>query len=344
LHHLLIVSRQVELQAKDLWDQRVDTLGLSLEHSPVWAQIVQLHEELKAKGIDVRIPCYVACEWGCPDGQPIIGIPFYLVDQRFHAIEQAYADDLEDADRILVGLRHEAGHALNYAFHLYDDPEWQEVFGSFHREYNEDYVPHPFSRRHVRHLPGWYAQKHPDEDFAETFAVWLTPGLDWRAHYADWEAGRKLDYVDRLMKTLGGRTLVVDPAACKGDPSELHATVAELYEQRRLEDAPATRAIGSALDADLREIFSAAGPGLDAAGLIHDRRQVIMKTVSGFTGSRMYVVKTLLDWMTARVRQLGLRAPAGKDAEVMIGVAALATSLTANFLAHGKFCDFAEAA
>ena len=25
------------------------------------------------------------------------------------------------------------------------------------------------------HLDPWYAQSHPDEDFAETFAVWLTP-------------------------------------------------------------------------------------------------------------------------------------------------------------------------
>ena len=55
------------------------------------------------------------------------------------------------------------------------------LFGSITQPYLEEYRPEPFSRRFVRHLPGWYAQKHPDEDWAETFAVWMTPGLDWRA-------------------------------------------------------------------------------------------------------------------------------------------------------------------
>ena len=80
-------------------------------------------------------------------------------------------------------LRHEAGHAFNYAYALYRTPEWRDLFGPFRRPYRDDYRPVPFSRRFVRHIAGWYAQKHPDEDFAETFAVWLTPRSQWRKRY-----------------------------------------------------------------------------------------------------------------------------------------------------------------
>jgi hypothetical protein len=80
-------------------------------------------------------------------------------------------------------LRHEAGHAFNYAYRLYQTPEWRELFGPFNRPYRERYRPIPFDRNFVRHIEGWYAQKHPDEDFAETFAVWLTPGSRWRVRY-----------------------------------------------------------------------------------------------------------------------------------------------------------------
>ena len=75
-----------------------------------------------------------------------------------------------------------------------------KLFGSITQPYREEYRPQPFSRRFVRHLPGWYAQKHPDEDWAETFAVWMTPGLDWRADYAQWPSAlAKLELCDRTV-------------------------------------------------------------------------------------------------------------------------------------------------
>src|SRR4030067_225375 len=77
--------------------------------------------------------------------------------------------------------RAEAGPPFNYAYKLYETAEWRELFGPFNRPYRERYRPVPFDRNFVRHLEGWYAQKHPDEDFAETFAVWLTPRSRWRA-------------------------------------------------------------------------------------------------------------------------------------------------------------------
>ena len=101
----------------------------------------------------------------------------------------------------MMYLRHEAGHAFNYAYELYKTPEWRDLFGPFRRPYRDDYRPVPFSRRFVRHIAGWYAQKHPDEDFAETFAVWLTPRSQWRRkRYKGWGAMAKLRYVDRMAR------------------------------------------------------------------------------------------------------------------------------------------------
>ncbi|HKA92034.1 MAG TPA: putative zinc-binding metallopeptidase [Haliangiales bacterium] len=313
----------------------MDELGLNLEMSPLQPLIDRLYQELAAAGIDFRPLVFVANEWGCPDGIPLIGIPFYLVDPRFHPYEEEHADDVEEAERILVGLRHEAGHAINYAYRLYNDPEWQAIFGAYDKAYHDDYRPEPFSRRCVRHLPGWYAQKHPDEDFAETFAVWLTPGVDWRKKYAGWEALAKLEYMDRIMKRIGHQAPVIDPLTVTPDPDELAFTVGDYYRQRAKADAPPVDDIGSFLDDDLGEIFRAEGPGADAASLLWDRRRAIMRTVSAYTGARMYVVKALIVFLVHRLRALSLRAVGETDA--IIAVTALVTALTQNFVRTGHF-------
>jgi hypothetical protein len=340
------VSQQVKLTQTehDLWDQRVDELELRFEGSPLEPLIARLYQELAQAGIDLRPPCYVANEWGCPDGLPLIGVPFYLVDPRLHAYEDEYADDLEDAERIMMGLRHEAGHAINYAYKLYTHPSFEGVFGRYDQRYHDDYVPEPFSRRCVRHLPGWYAQKHPDEDFAETFALWLTPGSGWREKYAAWPALAKLELIDQMMKEVGHSVPLVDPASVRPDPNELAFTVAEFYRMRGAADAPPAAEIGGALDDDLREVFTADGPGTDAGSLLWDRRRVIMRSVSACTGSRLYVAKVLIEYLANRLRALGLRAAPGKEVEAVIGATALVSTLVHNFLRFGHFLPRAPTA
>ncbi len=123
-----------------------------------------------------------------PFGTVAIAIPFYLARPDLvdlHAERTGHVEGLGRRD-LLRYLRHEMGHVVNYAYRLYEREDWVELFGPMTRPYREEYRPEPFSRRYVRHLPGWYAQKHPDEDWAETFAVWLTPGRDWRAEYSGW--------------------------------------------------------------------------------------------------------------------------------------------------------------
>jgi hypothetical protein len=335
----MTVSQQVNLNRlePDLWAQRVDELGLRMESSPIWPLIERAHQELSALGVEFRPRYYVSNEWGCPDGQPLIGIPFYLVDPRMHALEEEHADDLEEDERILMGIRHELGHAVSYAFKLYADPEFDAAFGAYDKGYHDDYNPEPFSPRCVRHLPGWYAQKHPDEDFAETFAVWMTPGQAWRERYLEGPARRKLDYIDRVMALVGRQAPLVHPDDVIPDPDELAFTVAEFYAERRIEDSPPVDELGSALDEDLRALFTADGLGMDAASLIRDRRRVIMRSISGYAGSRLYVAKALLDALARRARELNLRAAHGAETDAIIGITAMATVLVRNFLQHGHF-------
>jgi hypothetical protein len=329
------VTSQLPLSSPDLWVQRVDQLGLRIEDSPIGPLVEKLYLEMAEKGIELRPPCFVANEWGCPDGQPLIGIPFYLVDPRMHAFEEEHADDLEDASAILAGLRHEAGHAVNYAWRLWTDPEWCRLFGDFGKEYADDYRPCPFSTRFVRHLPGWYAQKHPDEDFAETFAVWLTPGLDWRARYAGTPALEKLEYLDRLMPRVGGTPPLVAPGL--PDPDELDFTVGEFYADRHDEDAPPTEELEHKLDHDLRALFQAEGLGTDAAQLVWEKRKVLMRHVADYTGARMYVVRDLIRFVYGRLRELNLRAHHGREMDAMIGVTGMLATLTSSFLDRGSF-------
>ena len=142
-----------------------------------------------------------------PDGTRAIAIPFYLASDELtalHAERLGHVEGRNPAD-MLRYLRHEMGHVVNYAYRLFDEPEWASLFGPMSQPYREEYHPIPFSRDFVRHLPGWYAQKHPDEDWAETFAVWMTPGLDWGRSTR--LAGRpgKLAYCDRTMRGLANR-------------------------------------------------------------------------------------------------------------------------------------------
>jgi hypothetical protein len=102
-------------------------------------------------------------------------------------------------------LRHETGHAIDTAFGLRRRKAWRMVFGKASRRYPSRYSPRPLSRRYVLHLGHWYAQSHPTEDFAETFAVWLPPRSRWRSQYAGWPALAKLEFVDATMRELEGR-------------------------------------------------------------------------------------------------------------------------------------------
>ena len=327
-------------EVEELLRRPIKELGLKLEGSSVEKYVQQLYRELDQKGLKrFRPACYLTDEWGCPSGEPIIGIPFYLADPKLAALERAM-NDLEDEREIMMYLRHEAGHAFNYAYQLYETGEWRMLFGPFRRPYRDDYEPVPFSRKFVRHIAGWYAQKHPDEDFAETFAVWLTPRSGWRTKYRGWGAMRKLRYVDRVAR----RVAEVDPPRAIGATDvtvdEMETTIGEFYRQARQSDEDLAAKLP--LDVDLKEIFSKSKrrrrpPARPAAELVADCRKAIVDRVTHWTGVRRPLVKSVVESIERRLAELDLATEPARERADLAAVTAYVTTLAMNYLARGEF-------
>ena len=323
---------------QELLNKPISQLGLQLEASPLERSIQQLYRELERKGLrHFRPRCYLTDEWGCPDGEPVIGIPFYLADPKLARLEKEM-NDLEDARQVMMYLRHEAGHAFNYAYELYKTHEWREVFGSFRRAYRDNYRPVPFSRSFVRHMEGWYAQKHPDEDFAETFAVWLTPNSRWRRKYRGWPAMRKLRYMERIARKLGD----VPPKRPTGQTdvtaSEMNVTVGEFYQRTGAQDLPLS---ALALDTDLLDIFIASKKrrrGVrPAADMMSENRKALIDKITYWTGVQRPIIKQLVEGIRARVAELGLKVETRCESEHLAEFAVYVTALCMNYLWRGKF-------
>jgi hypothetical protein len=310
---------------------------LRLEGSPVEPLIRQLERELRRKLERFRPSYYLTDEWGCPSGQPVIGIPFYLADRTLARIEKQ-TNDLETHREIMMYLRHEAGHAFNYAYRLYQRPEWRDTFGPYRRRYSDDYRPVPFSRDYVRHLPGWYAQKHPDEDFAETFAVWLTPKMNWRRRYRGWPAMKKLLLVQRLARAFGNR----EPLVKRGRPDitagQMKMTVGEYVD---LSAARARAVYEAAFDHHLEDIFlrSGAAPrsSRPAWEIVEEHRVALTNTIATWTGVSRSVVREIVHSIAAATRKGGFRGIRGKEKEYLVHLTAYTTALAASYLSRGKF-------
>jgi ketosteroid isomerase-like protein len=332
-----VVNAKPEPAYQEFLGRPIRELGLALSGSPVERFVEQLYRELEAKGLTKFRPvCYLTDEWGCPSGEPIIGIPFYLAHAALAQLEKE-THDLEDAREIMMYLRHEAGHAFTYAYRLHVTPEWKKSFGPFRRPYRDNYHPAPFSRDYVRHLPGWYAQKHPDEDFAETFAVWLTPRSNWRKRYRGWGAFAKLQYLNRLARKLGK----IDPPRRRGHSDltvdEMETTVAEFYHQSAREEVAVTEL---APDTDLRDIFSVSKrrrTSLQAQEFLHQHRKAVIDKVAQWTGAQRPLIKTLMDTIEKRAGELDLRGDKNRSAEHLAEVTAYVTALVMTYVTKGKF-------
>jgi hypothetical protein len=321
-----------ESERRELLGRRISDLGLRVRGSPIEGLVDRLYDELRARDLVFLPPVYLSDEWGCPEAVPIIGVPFYLADERLARIEAERSLSVEDDEESMQYLRHEAGHAYNYAYRLYDRADWRQTFGPYSRPYHERYRADPFSREFVRHVLGWYAQKHPDEDFAETFAVWLTPDVDWRVRYEGWPALRKLEYVDGILREVG-RTPPAD--AREPSPEDLpvdvmHFTVEEYYREA---DEPLPIEDERYFDGDLRNLFAAgdeAPGGEDAAAFVRRHRGEIVGRIAYWTGERPSIVGRFIDFLATRADTLGLRVR-GLEAGTLIELTAFGTAVMMNY-------------
>ena len=320
-----------ESERQTLLAHQISELGLAIAGTRVERMVEQLYQELDARGLSFKPPVYLSDQWGCPDGIPLIGVPFYLADPRLERIEDDFAEGIESDAESMRFMRHEAGHAFNYAYRLYDRPDWRQTFGPYSRPYRDRYKADPFSHDYVRHILGWYAQKHPDEDFAESFAVWLTPDLDWKKAYAGWPALAKLEYVDRVMHEVAKESPEV-PAPTEDDlpVTEMRYSLADHYKSQA-EIIPVGEA--SIFDGDLRNIFGSASEspnGQLASDFLTSHRREIVGRISYWTGESASAVRQLIDLLRSRAASLDLRVR-GLDASTLIELTAFGTAVMMNY-------------
>jgi hypothetical protein len=272
-------------------------------------------------------------------GIPAIFIPFFLVHDRLRKLERKLMLEVEGEtpEWFMRLMRHEAAHAYSYAYQLYKKKKWQQIFGlASNEETPEFYRPRPYSRSYVVHLDDWYAQSHPDEDFAETFAVWLTPGLDWRERYTGWKALHKLEYIDELMRSLAGRPPIHRPEYLIADYDCLNVKLKTYYgrKKKHFEDT-----YPDFYDKDLKRLFDA-GPEmasrLKASTYLRQRRRQLMNSVCRWTNERKYRVNKLLARLIERCDQLDLYIKAD-DPHQNLQVSSYITTLVMNYLFTGKF-------
>jgi len=320
-----------------LLDVKLCDLAVTLEGSALEERITQLYAELESHGLTFRPHFWLSDEWFTPDGIPGMAVPFYFAHPRLARLELAQMLEVEggDSEWCMRILRHEAGHAIDNAYGLRRRSQRRQAFGKSSVPYPEYYTPKPYSKSFVLHLDLWYAQSHPDEDFAETFAVWLHPHSMWKDRYADWPALKKLEYIDKLMQSLAG----VPSPVPKGEPvdplSSLQKTLREHYEEKRKRYG---LAYPTFYDRDLRRIFSddpAFKTSPTAASFLVRIRKELRREVARWTGEYQYTIDQVLEDMITRCRELNLRLAVPAE-RAKLDFTILLTVQTMNYLHSGR--------
>jgi hypothetical protein len=292
-----------------------------------------LLEELDQRGFRVRPHAWISSEWFSPENTPGIAIPFYLAHPRLMRLERKKIIDVEGGtwSECMAILRHEAGHVLQHSYALQRRRRWQQLFGPSSKRYPSYYRPNPASRHFVQHLRLWYAQSHPDEDFAETFAVWLRPRSNWRARYAGWPALNKLEYVDELMAEIASLPPLLTRRERVDPITQLNESLAEHYRKKQalyVFDTPKT------YDRDLLRLFSSDPRhrrSQAASVFIRRNRARVRQVVARWTGEYQLTLDALLDDMIVRCRELDLRA-VGPERKLIMEFTVLLTAKTVHAL------------
>jgi hypothetical protein len=327
----------VDLPDEQLLKVKMSELNLSIPGTQLETRIAKVQVELSERNLQFRPHYWLSDEWFCADGIPGIAIPFYLAHPRLEKLEKAQLFQVEGGDEAwcLKILRHEIGHAIENAFRLRLRKERRKIFGKSSVPYPEYYSPRPYSKSFVLHLDPWYAQSHPDEDFAETFAVWLTPQSEWQTRYKGWPAIKKLIYMDELMSQIAGKAPSVTNERVVDPLETLDKTLGEHYEYRRQKYG---KEHPSFYDKDLRSLFSDApeySKNELASRFIQRKKRHCRSIVARWTGIYQYTIDRVLDAMMVRSAELGLRLISPEE-ETLKQFTVLLTVQTMNYLHSGR--------
>ncbi len=223
-----------DLTDEQLLEMRICDLGLTLKNSWIEKLVSKLHKELERKNLKFKPHVWVSDDWYSPDGVPGFAVPFYLLHPRLIQLEKKIIGEAEGEgkDWCMKLMRHETGHAIDNAYGLRKRKSRQKLFGLTSIEYPESYTPSQHNKNFVAHLGFDYAQAHPDEDWAETFAVWLTPGSKWKSVYSEWACFEKLELLDEIMLDIKGKKPLKTNKDKTDNISTLTMTLGEYYKQK----------------------------------------------------------------------------------------------------------------
>ena len=322
--------------ADQLLDLRICDLGVRLEGSLLRERVDQLYEELADRKIRFRPRCWLSDEWFSPEGVPGIAIPFYLAHPRLMQLERSQMLEVEGGtdEWCMKILRHETGHAIDTAYRLNRRRRYREMFGRSSQPYPEFYQPRPYSKRFVLHLDYWYAQSHPLEDFAETFAVWLVPESPWRVQYQGWPAVKKLEYVDSLMQQIHDTKPTVQSREHVEPVAKIRRTLRQHYQIKRDHyglNHP------DFYDRDLKRLFSddkQHAKNVSASSFLRRARPELRRRVARATGQYQYTIDQVLRDMIERCRELKLRLDRPEN-EAKLDAMVVLTVQTMNYLHAG---------
>lgn len=320
-----------------LLDLPMCELNLDITGSFLEGPIAELDRELAARNVRFRPHYWLSNEWFSPDGVPGVAIPFYLAHPRLAKLEQGQMLEVEGGTPAwcLRILRHEAGHAIENAYGIRRRRTRQAIFGKSSQPYPKYYTPRPYSRSYVRHLDVWYAQSHPDEDFAETFAVWLTPDSLWQERYRGWPVLKKLRYVDLIMQELAGQAPTVVTREEIDPLSSLTITLREHYAHKRAHYGVERT---FSYDPDLKRLFSDApahAGKLRAVTFLTRFRREVRRKVASWTGEYQYTIDQVLEGMIRRCRELNLHLTVPEE-QAKLDFTILLTVHTMNYLRSGR--------
>ena len=329
------------LSDSEILNLRFKNIKLSISESEVSHYINQLYVELDAKGLIFKPQIFLGDEWFSPEGMNAISVPFYLSNARLKNLEKNLMLEVEggDAEWFMKLLRHEAGHCFDHCYKFSTSKKWIKVFGSPDKDYEpETYHPHPFSKSYVKHLDRWYAQAHPDEDFAETFAVWLNPNSNWKKEYQKWPVAlAKLHYIESLAVVSSAMQNKSETGRLPFNVRNLTSTLASYYQKRKRENEDE---YPDFYDTDLKKIFNGdsnlSKRDFSAEKFMNRHRKSIVTTVAWSTGERKFTIDTFVKRLIERTTKLELRL--GKaEMQTTMEVASFLTSLVKNYLFTGKF-------
>ena len=333
--------RPADLDALDdeaLLDVRISDLTSAVDLTLLDERFGRLYDELEERGIRFRPHYWLAEEWFSPDGIPGIGVPFYLGHPRLMRLERKQMLEVEggSTEWCMKILRHETGHTIDTAYRLRRRKGYRDHFGKVTQRYPEYYKPKPNSRRYVQHLDMWYAQAHPVEDFAETFAIWLKPRSRWRTQYRGWPAMKKLEFMDELMASLQDEKPTITTRRRMDPIRSIRTTLRTHYANKREHyglDLPGF------FEGDLRRLFSndpAFSKNKPAVGFLRKARPQIRQVVARWTGEYQYTIDQVLHAMIQSCREKKLRLRTSSDEEAFRDTVVLVTVKTMDYLHGGR--------